>query len=101
VTIFELNLTTLCGLLQPRQEFSVDGSWRVNTELYCSQDSLSVCLSVCFLQKDQGRFDQVKEVEMGLHVARMRLETRTKYWSKNLTGRDQSEDLGVDGKIKL
>jgi hypothetical protein len=30
-----------------------------------------------------------------------RWEMRTKFWSENLTGRDYSEDLGVDRKIIL
>jgi len=28
-------------------------------------------------------------------------EIHTEIWSENLKGRDQSEDLGVDGKIML
>jgi len=28
-----------------------------------------------------------------------RVEVHAKFWSENLTGRDHSEDLGVDGNI--
>jgi hypothetical protein len=28
-------------------------------------------------------------------------EIRTKFWLENLKGRDHSEDLGVDGKIRV
>jgi hypothetical protein len=30
-----------------------------------------------------------------------RREIHTKFWSENLKGRDQSDDLGVDGRIIL
>jgi hypothetical protein len=39
-------------------------------------------------------------VTMG-HVARMRREMRTKFWSENLKGRGHVEDIGVHGKIIL
>jgi hypothetical protein len=42
----------------------------------------------------------MKEDEMGGACSTQeRLEICTKFWSKNLKGRDHSDDLGIDGRI--
>jgi hypothetical protein len=59
------------------------------------------CLTVHFNKYYYGY--QIMEDEMGGHVARMGelIERHTKLWSENLKGRDQCEDLGIDGRIIL
>jgi hypothetical protein len=36
-----------------------------------------------------------------MYLAWEKCDMRTKFWSKNMNGRDESADLGVDGKLIL
>jgi hypothetical protein len=48
-----------------------------------------------------GGSHSISSKQLWWHISayRDRWDTRTKFWSENLKGRDHSEDLGVDGRI--
>jgi hypothetical protein len=46
--------------------------------------------------------DQIKRIGLAGHVARMKtIRNAYKYWTENLKGRDNSEDLGIDERLIL
>jgi hypothetical protein len=59
-------------------------------------------LSNLYLSSDITRMIKSRKMRWPGHVTRMeRLEMRTKFWLESLKVRNNSEDLGVDGKIIL
>jgi hypothetical protein len=89
MSVFETRV--LRRIFGPQREEVVGGWRRLHNEelrnLYASPNIIKVTKS--------------RRMRWADHVARMGEMRNTIFWSKNLKGRDHSEDVGVDGTIIL